>query len=93
MRFVILSVVFWVVLTVFTAVFAASAKASEVRVLNKTLWLFIVVLVPVIGALLYLAIGRPSVAPEPTQIAPDDDPEFLRRLAQRLKDQDESKDD
>jgi uncharacterized membrane protein len=93
MRFVILSVVFWVVLTVFATVFAASAKATEVRVLNKTVWLIIVVLIPVIGALLYLAIGRPSSVAEPTQVAPDDDPEFLRRLAERLKAEDEPKDE
>jgi uncharacterized membrane protein len=93
MRFVILSVVFWVVLTVFTTVFAASAKATEVRVLNKTVWMIIVVLIPVIGALLYLAIGRPSSASEPTQVAPDDDPEFLRRLAERLKAEDDPKDE
>jgi hypothetical protein len=85
MRFVILSLVAWVVLTVFTTVFAASAKSNEVRVLRKFLWIILILVLPVIGALLYLTIGRPIGKPEPTQIAPDDDPEFLRRLAERLK--------
>jgi hypothetical protein len=93
MRFVILSLVAWVVLTVFTTVFALSAKANEVRVLAKWIWLLIVTFVPVIGALLYLTIGRPLAKPQTTQIAPDDDPEFLRRLADRLKDEDEKKDE
>lgn len=85
MRFVILSLVAWVVLTVFTVVFAASAKASEVRVMQKSVWLILIVLVPVIGAILYLSIGRPVGPSISTQVAPDDDPEFLRRLAERLK--------
>lgn len=91
MRFVILSVVAWVVLTVFTAVFAASAKGNEVRILAKWVWLLLVIFVPVLGALLYLTIGRPVGKPSTTQVAPDDDPEFLRRLAERLKDEDEDK--
>lgn len=93
MRFVILSIVAWVVLTVFTAVFAISAKSSEVRVLAKGLWIAIIIFVPIIGALLYLTIGRPLGKPTVTQVAPDDDPDFLRRLAEQLKDEDEKKDE
>ena len=93
MRFVILSLVAWVVLTVFTVVFAASAKASEVRVMNKTLWLLLIIFIPIIGSLLYLTVGRPVAQPRKTQIAPDDDPEFLRRLAERLKNEDEKDED
>ena len=89
MRFVILSLVAWVVLTVFTVVFAASAKASEVRVMHKTFWLLLIIFVPVIGSLLYLTVGRPVSPSRTTQVAPDDDPEFLRRLAERLKNEDE----
>ena len=36
-------------------------------------------------ALLYLIQGRPLGKPAPTQLAPDDDPDFLRRLAEKLK--------
>ncbi len=93
MRFVILSLVAWVVLTVFTTVFALSAKANEVRVLAKWIWLLIIVFVPVIGSLLYITIGRPLPKPQTTQIAPDDDPEFLRRLAEKLKEEDDKKDE
>lgn len=93
MRFVILSIVAWVVLTVFTVVFAISAKAGEVRVLGKTIWILIILFVPVIGSLLYLTIGRPVGKPQTSQVAPDDDPEFLRRLAERLKEEDDPKDE
>lgn len=88
MRFVVYALVAWVVLTVFTTVFAASAKRGELRALSKTVWILVILLVPVVGAILYLTIGRP-VGPTPTtSLAPDDDPEFLRRLAERLKNED-----
>ena len=93
MRYVILSLVAWVVLTVFTVVFAASAKGSEVRVMHKSIWMVLIILVPVIGAILYLSVGRPVGPVQSTQVAPDDDPEFLRRLAERLKAEDEKDED
>ncbi len=93
MRFVILSLVAWVILTVFSVVFAMSAKASEVRVVAKWVWLLLIVFVPVLGALLYITIGRPAPKPRTSQVAPDDDPDFLRRLAERLKDEDDKKDE
>ena len=92
-RFVLLPLVVWVILTVFTTVFAASAKPNEVRVLARWVWILLIVLVPVLGALLYLVMGRPMQAPSTKQIAPDDDPEFLRRLAEKLKDEDDKKDE
>lgn len=60
------------------------------RSLGKPLWL-LVVLLPVIGAILWLTLGRPHHKAKPASdtihlrrpprpVAPDDDPEFLRRL-------------
>ena len=91
MRFVAYALVAWVVLTVFSTVFAISAKASEVRVLHKWIWILLILFIPVIGAILYLTIGRPLPNKEPktTTLAPDDDPEFLRRLSEQLKNDDE----
>jgi hypothetical protein len=82
----------WLLFTVFVTVYAASAKKNEVRNLPKWLWILLCVFVPVIGGLLYLALGRPLGPPKPRQgrtrvIAPDDDPQFLRDLSQRLKDE------
>ena len=92
MRFLYLGIIAWVVLTVFTTVYAASANSREVRVLSKPIWIVICLFVPVFGALLYLTIGRPQGKRKAsTTIAPDDDPEFLRRLAEQLKN--EEKDD
>jgi predicted membrane channel-forming protein YqfA (hemolysin III family) len=95
MRFVILAIVAWLVLTVFTTVFALSADARQVRVLPKWAWVLISLVVPVIGALLYLFIGKP-IETDPKKdtrpIAPDDDPQFLRDLAERLKNKDDDED-
>jgi hypothetical protein len=86
MRFIYLGVIAWVVLTVFTVVFAASANPRDVRVLRKGIWILLIIGVPVFGALLYLVNGRPIGGKSTkTTLAPDDDPEFLRRLAEQLK--------
>ena len=94
MRFLYLGIIAWVVLTVFTTVYAASANSRDVRVLSKPIWIVLCLFVPVFGALLYLAIGRPINKRKPSStIAPDDDPDFLRRLAEQLKNDDEEDED
>jgi apolipoprotein N-acyltransferase len=89
----------WLLFTVFVTVFAASANKNEVRNLPKWLWLLICAAVPFIGGLLYLVLGRPFGPPKQRfrktkSVAPDDDPAFLRDLADKLdtKDQDPAKD-
>lgn len=83
----------WLLFTVFVTVFAASAKKNEVRTLPKWLWLVICIAVPFIGGLLYLLLGRPLGGQRPSfgrgrgrtkVVAPDDDPTFLRDLAEKL---------
>ena len=83
----------WLLFTVFVTVFAASANKNEVRNLPKWLWIIICLFVPVIGGLLYLVLGRPIGGPKRSfgrtkVVAPDDDPAFLRDLAQKLDAQD-----
>jgi hypothetical protein len=58
------------------------SDAHEVRLLPRSVW-FLVVLVPLVGGVLWLVAGQPRDVPAgPTSrpMAPDDDPEFLRRL-------------
>lgn len=96
MKFLIYGAGIWLVFTVFVTVFAASARSTEVRNLPKWAWVLLCLFIPFVGGLLYLFLGRPLPKPEEfnrgrggsrtrTTIAPDDDPEFLRRLAKRLK--------
>ncbi|MFY9304117.1 MAG: PLD nuclease N-terminal domain-containing protein [Rhodoluna sp.] len=89
----------WLLFTVFVTVFAASANKNEVRTLPKWLWILICAGVPFIGGLLYLVLGRPLGPPKQRyrktkSVAPDDDPAFLRDLADKLdtKDEDPAKD-
>jgi len=72
-----------VILDVFALIDLAFFDGKRIRTFNKPIWAIIVIVVPIIGALLWFLIGRgrgigrrPARAP----VAPDDDPEFLRRI-------------
>lgn len=88
-----------VILHIFSTVYATSADAGQVRVLPKFLWVIVCLFLPLLGPLLYITIGRPidgdsgQGAKRSTPRAPDDDPEFLRDLAERLKNDKDNKDD
>ncbi len=71
-----------VALDVFAIVDLALIDARRVRTLNKPVWIVIVVLLPVVGALLWFLVGREGrdAVGERRTIAPDDDPAFLRDL-------------
>ena len=87
-----------VIFQIFTTVYAASADRTQVRVLPKFVWVLLCLFVPLIGGLLYITIGRPidgdsgQGAKLGRPIAPDDDPEFLRDLADRFKHDKDNKD-
>jgi hypothetical protein len=62
---------------------------GDVRVLPKFVWLILVVLIPLLGGLLWFIAGRPR--PQRPRfgrrrprgpVAPDDDPNFLRKIDQ-----------
>jgi hypothetical protein len=94
LRLLIFIVAVWLMFTVFVTVFAASANKSEVRNLPKWLWILVCLTVPIVGGLLYLVLGRPVGVPKPRfrktkSVAPDDDPDFLRDLAEKLDAQDQ----
>jgi hypothetical protein len=75
---------FWV----FTIVDCAAQPATRHRGVNKPVWVLIVVLLPVLGGILWLVVGRTRASDVKALHAPDDDPEFLGRLGS-LSDQDE----
>ncbi len=69
--------------------------ARLTRGISKTAWIFVQVLLPVVGATLWFLIGRPratDTAPVAYShpVAPDDDPEFLRNLEIRRRNQAEA---
>ena len=101
MRYLLIVLAVVAIFTVFTTVFAASASKNEVRLLPKWVWVLVCLLVPAVGGILYLGLGRPKPSTpgagfggggRTRTVAPDDDPEFLRRLRERLSAED-GKDD
>jgi hypothetical protein len=65
------------------------------RGISKPAWIIVMIILPVLGAILWLLIGRPrgtrpqpQAFPHPT--APDDDPDFLRNLEARRRNQAEA---
>ncbi len=72
----LVAALFWV----FTIVDCAVQPATRHRGVSKPVWIVIVVLLPVVGGLLWFAIGRTGRRSAAAVSAPDDDPEFLRRI-------------
>lgn len=101
-RFVIIGVVIAVAFILYALVDAAMTDASRARGVPKPVWVVLVVVLPVIGAILWFAIGKgkPGAVPA-ARPAPDDDPRFsgtrlsdaeldahMRELEERLRELD-----
>jgi hypothetical protein len=83
------------VIFVYGLVDVIRTDARLTRGISKPAWIVVMIILPVIGAVLWLLIGRPrSSAPAPRQYsgptAPDDDPDFLRNLEIRRRKQAEA---
>jgi len=74
------------ILTVYSLVDCALFEKRRIRGLPRWVWIFVIVLVPLIGPLLWLFVGRgrgaSPVGRSFRTVAPDDDPEFLKTLNQ-----------
>jgi hypothetical protein len=75
---------FWV----YTIVDCSVQPASRHRGVSKPIWILIVVLLPVLGGLLWLTVGRVRRSTVAARRAPDDDPDFLEKIG-TMSDQDE----
>lgn len=80
----LVAAVFWV----FTIVDCAVQPPTRHRGVSKPVWILIVVLLPVLGGILWLIVGRARKSTVAPRRAPDDDPEFLGRIG-TISDQDE----
>ena len=87
MRALLLFLVVVGIFTVFVTVCAASEHKDEVRTTPKWAWVLVCLLFPLIGGVLYLLVGRPVAGSrQQTRIvAPDDDPDFLRKLNEKIR--------
>ncbi|MDO5617489.1 PLD nuclease N-terminal domain-containing protein [Kocuria sp.] len=61
----------------------------DVRGIKRGPWIAVILLLPVIGGILWLTLGRPRYAPPSSQPSrgkgPDDDPNFLRQLDEKRR--------
>lgn len=80
----LVAIAFWI----FTIVDCAVQPPTRHRGVSKPVWILIVVLLPVLGGILWLVVGRTRKSVMAARRAPDDDPEFLGRLG-AISDQDE----
>jgi len=79
-----LAVVFWV----YSIVDCAVQPATRHRGVSKSVWVLIVVLLPVIGGILWFTLGRLRRGEADTGyvVPPDDDPQVLRRMGNAEQD-------
>lgn len=82
-RLILIGVVVAVAFTIYTLVDVLMTERSRIRGVPKPVWA-IITLLPVIGGVLWLTIGKARRSPRRTvgPIAPDDDPTFLSSLSQ-----------
>ncbi|HET7326749.1 MAG TPA: PLD nuclease N-terminal domain-containing protein [Nocardioidaceae bacterium] len=79
-----------VALAIFCLVQLVQSRHQQVRGLPRWAWALVIVLVPLLGSIGWLVLGRPRddgtpKRPERRTIAPDDDPDFLRGLTWRQR--------
>jgi hypothetical protein len=78
-------VVLIVAFTIFAVAHLALTPRDQVRGIPKQAWIVFVILVPVVGGVMWFAVGRVRAGESPRSarrgpVAPDDDPEFLGKL-------------
>jgi hypothetical protein len=82
----VLPVVVAIALLVNALIDCVQTDAARVRSMNKLAWAAIIVLIPILGPIAWLAVGKVRRRPRPAgpavqrQLPPDDNPEFLRQL-------------
>jgi len=64
-------------LTIFALIDLFSMAAEDVRGGSRFVWAVVILLLPVVGPVLWLWLGR-APSEEPRHLGPDDDPDFLR---------------
>ncbi len=74
-----------VAFTIFSVAHLALTPRELVRGLPKQAWIVFVILVPIVGGVMWFAVGRVRAGESPRSarrgpVAPDDDPDFLRKL-------------
>ena len=88
-RILLAIAVIYVAVLLYTVFDIALRDKSGIRVLAKPLWVLVAIVLPVIGILLWFFFGRvnPGAQRPRPGLAPDDDPEYLRKISDDLEQQ------
>ncbi|MGK5738755.1 PLDc N-terminal domain-containing protein [Micromonospora sp. URMC 103] len=94
-----------IVLGICALISCLSAEEGQIRALPRIAWVLIILFFPLVGAIAWFVAGREPGQARPRtawpvgngfaeqdrhrQVAPDDDPEFLKRVAERSRQQDQ----
>lgn len=68
------------VLTVYSVVDCAMTDARRTKVFQKPIWLIVILFLPVVGALLWMFMGKQSSEARARPIGPDEDVAYLDQL-------------
>ena len=85
-RWFVIGGVALVALTVYALVDLFITTSNRLRAFPKPVWIAIIVVLPLIGPLLWLFIGKNKPNRTVPPVAPDDDPRFLGGLSETAED-------
>jgi len=85
--------------TIYSIVDIVLIERYRVRALPKIVWAIIVIVIPIVGAVLWFLLGRQRLSDAGTggfvrrgPAAPDDDPDFLRKLSREQEQEERIRD-
>ena len=81
-RWLVIGGIAAVALTVFALVDLFVTASNRLRAFPKPVWIALIVVLPVIGPILWLTIGKNRTIKRKGPVAPDDDPRFLGSLGE-----------
>lgn len=80
-RLAVIIAIIWLAITIYSLVDVSMIDRGRVRGVPKGLWIVIILILPLVGAVMWFALGRGRGSANTSRvIAPDDDPDFLRGL-------------
>lgn len=84
-RILLSVIVIYVAVALYSVFDAAVRDKDQIRIMPKAAWIAVIILVPLVGLLLWFLFGRGTTNSAPTRgVAPDDDPEYLRKISEDL---------
>lgn len=84
-RILLSVIVIYVAVALYSVFDAAVRDKAQIRIMPKAAWIAVIILVPLVGLLLWFLFGRGTTNSAPTRgVAPDDDPEYLRKISEDL---------